>query len=260
MLEREDTRPRWPVWYGIAALLLAVIFTGLASAILLGLLKAFGVSVDSSSSGATLVATAIQDAALAGCAIFLAANIARPRAAQFGLRAIPFRSGLKWGAIAFAIYFGFQLIYAAAIHPDEKQTTLKDLGAGSAPALTLLIGVLVVGVAPVVEEFFFRGFVFGSLRSHMPFLAAAVIDGLIFGAVHAPSGVQAVPPLMVLGFALCLAYEATGSILPGIVLHSLNNMIAFGVDKNGSWAVGAVVASLVFLTCVTVPGRRRTLT
>jgi membrane protease YdiL (CAAX protease family) len=51
----------------------------------------------------------------------------------------------------------------------------------------------------------------------------------------------------------------TGSILPGIALHSLNNMIAFGADKDGSWAVGGVTAGLVLLACVTVPGRSRTL-
>jgi membrane protease YdiL (CAAX protease family) len=186
--------------------------------------------------------------------------VSRPTPAQFGLRGTAFKRGLKWGAIAFAIYFAFQILYATAVHPDEKQTTLKDLGAGTAPGVTLLIGVLVVGVAPVIEEFFFRGFLFGSLRGHMPFVVAAVLDGLIFGAVHAPSGVQAVPPLIVLGFALCLSYEATGSIVPGIVLHSLNNMVAFGADKDGSWPVGAVVACLVFFTCVTLPGRRRTLT
>ena len=66
--------------------------------------------------------------------------------------------------------------------------------------------------------------------------------------------------MIVLGFAFCVAYEATGSILPGIVLHSLNNMVAFGIDKDGSWAVGAGVASLVFLATVTLPGRSRTLT
>jgi membrane protease YdiL (CAAX protease family) len=69
-----------------------------------------------------------------------------------------------------------------------------------------------------------------------------------------------VPPLIALGFALCVAYEATGSILPGVVLHALNNMIAFGTDKDGSWAVAAVTAGLVVTVCVTLPGRSRTLT
>jgi membrane protease YdiL (CAAX protease family) len=260
MPERAETRPQWPAWYGVAALGLALVVTLIASGILVGILNAAGVTVDSNSSGLNLALTLVQDAALAGSAIWLAAHVARPRLSQFGVRAVPFLKGLKWGAIAFAIYFGFQLIYAAAVHPDEKQTTLKDLGAGHGAAVTVLIGILVVGVAPAIEEFFFRGFFYGALRTSMPFMAAAVIDGIVFGGVHATTGIQAVPPLIVLGFAFCVAYEATGSILPGIVLHSLNNMVAFGIDKDGSWAVGAVVASLVFLATVTLPGRSRTLT
>ena len=260
MPERAETRPQWPAWYGVAALGLALIVTLIASAFLVGILKAAGVTVNSNSSGLNLALTLVQDVALAGCAVWLAAHVARPRLSQFGVRAVPFLRGLKWGAIAFAIYFGFQLIYAAAVHPDEKQTTLKDLGAGHGAASTLLIGILVVGVAPAIEEFFFRGFFYGALRTSMPFLTAAVIDGLVFGGVHATTGIQAVPPLIALGFAFCIAYEATGSILPGIVLHALNNMVAFGIDKDGSWAVGAAVASLVFVATVTLPGRSRSLT
>jgi membrane protease YdiL (CAAX protease family) len=77
--------------------------------------------------------------------------------------------------------------------------------------------------------------------------------------VHAPTGIEAVPPLIALGFAFCLLYEATGSIVPGIVLHTLNNMVAFGSDKDGSWAVAGVTAALVVLAAVTLSGRSRTL-
>jgi uncharacterized protein len=259
MTERTEMRPNWPAWYGLAALGLALVFAVVASGILFAILKAAGVSTDTSSPGVNLTATVIQDAFLAISAVWLASQVARPRPWQFGLRGTPILRGLKWGAIAFAIYFFFQLIYVAAVHPDQHQTTLRDLGAGHGAAVTVLIGVLVVGFAPLVEEFFFRGFFYGALRTRFTFLTAAVIDGIVFGAVHAPTGVQAVPPLIVLGIALCVAYEATGSILPGVVLHSLNNMIAFGSDKDGSWAVAGVVSGLVILTCVTLPGRLRTL-
>jgi membrane protease YdiL (CAAX protease family) len=254
--EPEEARPRWPAWYGLAALGLALVVTVVASGIVFALVKAAGADINSDSPGVNLVATLIQDAALAGCAVLLAAQVGRPRLGQFGLRGTPFLRGLKWGAIAFAIYFGFQLIYVAAVHPDQQQTTLQDLGAGNGALLTALIGVLVVGVAPAVEEFFFRGFFYGALRTRFPFLAAALIDALVFGAVHAPTGVEAVPPLIALGFAFCVAYEATGSILPGIVLHALNNMIAFGSDKDGSWAVAVTTAGLVVLACITLPTTR----
>jgi membrane protease YdiL (CAAX protease family) len=258
MLEDEQTRPKWRAWYGFAALGVALILTVVGGGLFFAILSA-ATGVKSDASGVTLVLTLVQDVALAGSAIWLASQTRRPRPRDFGLRGTPFLRGLKWAAIAFAIYFVFNLIYVAAVHPDTQQTTLKDLGAGNGAVITILIGVLVVGVAPFVEEFFFRGFFYGALRTQIPFLGAALIDGLVFGLVHAPTGVEAVPPLIALGFALCVAYEATGSILPGVVLHALNNMIAFGSDKDGSWAVAGATAVLVMTACITVPGRLRTL-
>lgn len=258
MPERAE-RPAWPAWFGLAALAAALVIAVIVSGILFAILDASGVKLNSNSPGVNIGATLIQDVALAGCAIWLAARVAPPRPGQFGIRGTTVRRAIKWGLIAVAIYLGFQIIYAAAVHPTEKQTTLKDLGAGNGAAVTALIGILVVGVAPPIEEFFFRGFFFGALRTRFSFVAAALLDGVVFGLVHAPTGIQAVPPLVALGFAFCLAYEATGSILPGVVLHAINNMVAFGSDKQGSWAVGAVVASLVLVTCVTLPGRLRTL-
>jgi membrane protease YdiL (CAAX protease family) len=258
MPDADPTRPNWPAWYGFAALGLALLVTVLGGGILFAILSA-ATGIKSDDPGVNIGATLVQDAALAGSAVWLARQVARPRAWQFGVRATPFLRGLKWGVVAFVIYFAFQLIYVAAVSPDQEQTTLKDLGAGNGAVITVLIGVLVVGVAPFVEEFFFRGFFYGSLRTQFSFLGAAALDGLVFGAVHAPTGIEAVPPLMALGFALCLAYEATGSILPGVVLHTLNNTIAFGSDKDGSWAVAGVTAVLVVTACVTLPRRSRTL-
>ena len=54
----------------------------------------------------------------------------------------------------------------------------------------------------------------------------ALVCGLIFGALHALTGITAVPPLIVFGFLLALLYERTGSIVPGILLHMINNSIA----------------------------------
>jgi membrane protease YdiL (CAAX protease family) len=67
---------------------------------------------------------------------------------------------------------------------------------------------------------------FGGLRRNLARLPAALLAGLIFGGLHALTGISAVPPLMVFGFILCLLYEKTGSIVPGILLHMLNNSVA----------------------------------
>jgi membrane protease YdiL (CAAX protease family) len=60
----------------------------------------------------------------------------------------------------------------------------------------------------------------------MPAIAAALVSGLIFGGLHATTGITAVPPLMIFGFILALLYEKTGSIWPCILLHMLNNSVA----------------------------------
>ena len=80
--------------------------------------------------------------------------------------------------------------------------------------------------APVSEEICFRGMLFGGLREKLPRIAAALLCGLIFGGLHALTGITAVPPLIVFGFLLALLYEKTGSIVPGIILHMLNNSVA----------------------------------
>jgi membrane protease YdiL (CAAX protease family) len=253
----REARPPWPPWFGFAALGMALLIAILLSGVLLAILSAAGADVSSDSPGVNIGATLIQDVVLIGCAWWLAAKVAPPKPSQFGLRATPFWRGVKWAAVAFGIYFGVQLLYVALVHPSEKQTTLQDLGAGTSGIATLLIGILVVGVAPLAEEFFFRGFFYGALRTRYPWVVAALIDAVVFGIVHAPTGIQAVPPLIALGFAFCLAYEMTGSILPGVILHALNNMVAFGVDKNGSWPVAGLVAATLVAACILVPWRNR---
>src|SRR3954465_7807714 len=122
-MQRDETRPPWPAWYGFGALGIALFATVLASGLRLGLLEGPGANVDSDSSGVTLAATLLQDIALAGAAIVLAAQVAKPEPWQFGLRSVSLKQGIKWGAIAFAIYFGVQILYVAAVHPHEDQTT-----------------------------------------------------------------------------------------------------------------------------------------
>jgi membrane protease YdiL (CAAX protease family) len=80
--------------------------------------------------------------------------------------------------------------------------------------------------ASTSEEICFRGLVYGGFRTRMPALAAAALSGVVFGILHAPTGLSAVPPLIIFGVVMALLYERTGSILPGMILHALNNSVA----------------------------------
>ena len=129
-------------------------------------------------------------------------------------------SAIKWMLAAVGAYLVFAALYAGVFGSPHQEDIAESFG--SLPVQILLI----VIAAPVSEEVCFRGMLFGGLRTRMPRIAAALVSGLIFGALHALTGISAVPPLIFFGFVLALLYEKTGSIVPGILLHMLNNSVA----------------------------------
>ncbi len=138
---------------------------------------------------------------------------------RLGVR--PFRpSAFKWMAAAIGVYLLFATFYSLVIVEPEQKDIAE--GFGAVPVQVLLI----VFAAPISEEVCVRGMLFGGLRERLPRIPAALIGGLIFGGLHALTGISAVPPLILFGFLLCLLYEKTGSIVPGILLHMLNNSVA----------------------------------
>jgi uncharacterized protein len=155
---------------------------------------------------------------------FALASMSGSSSLQESLRRLGFRgfkpSAFGWMAVAFVLYIAFTIFYSLVI-TEPKQ---KDIAESFGP--TAIQVLLIVIAAPIAEETCFRGMLFGGLREKLPRLAAALITGLIFGGLHVLTGVTAVPPLIVFGFVLALLYERTGSILPGILLHMLNNTIA----------------------------------
>jgi membrane protease YdiL (CAAX protease family) len=143
----------------------------------------------------------------------------RGAVAQLGLRRFKL-SAWKWMLAAVGAYLFFSIVYIAIFGAPHQKDIAEDFGA--VPVQVLLI----VIAAPVSEEVCFRGMLFGGLRERLPRLVAALVSALIFGGLHATTGISAVPPLIIFGFVLALLYEKTGSIVPGILLHMLNNSVA----------------------------------
>ena len=129
-------------------------------------------------------------------------------------------SAFKWMAAAVGAYLLFAILYAALILEPEQE----DIADGFGP-IPMQIALIVFGAA-IAEEVCFRGMLFGGLRERLPRVPAALAAGTVFGLLHAFTGISAVPPLIALGAIFCLLYEKTGSIVPGILLHMLNNSVA----------------------------------
>lgn len=129
-------------------------------------------------------------------------------------------SAFKWMAAAVGAYLAFALVYSTLILEPEQEDIAESFGPVPVQILLIVFG------AAIAEEICFRGMLFGGLRERLPKWAAALIAGTVFGLLHAFTGLSAVPPLIAFGFVLCLLYEKTGSIVPGMLLHALNNSVA----------------------------------
>jgi membrane protease YdiL (CAAX protease family) len=201
---------------------------------------ALGVSITTSHTppGIAIADTFVQDVAFVVAAVFCAQLGGRAvHAWQFGLRPPRVRWRRAVGMIVLLIvaFLVLNVIWQELFEPG-KEKILEQLGSNENAALLLLSAGLTCVVAPISEEFLFRGFIFTALRNWRGTFPAAVITGLLFGGVHAGSApVLDLVPLAGLGFGLCLLYRYTGSLYPCIVTHSLNNSIAFASLEEWGW-------------------------
>ena len=159
-----------------------------------------------------------------------------------------------------AVFILLSVIWAEAFHPKTEKL-LETLGSNESTGLLLLSAALTCVVAPICEEFLFRGYLFTALRNWRGTLPAALITGIVFGSVHAFSAPALdLVPLAGLGFGLCLLYRHTGSLYPCIIAHLLNNTVAFAQLEDWSlfsWRTGVlVVGSLAAVATLVALFRR----
>jgi len=79
--------------------------------------------------------------------------------------------------------------------------------------------------APVVEEMGFRGLLYGTLRVRLGLPVAAAVSALVFAALHG-YGVAGFLSVFTSGVLWAWAFERSGSLLPGIAAHAINNLWA----------------------------------
>lgn len=94
-------------------------------------------------------------------------------------------------------------------------------GSGLVLAVSLLEYVL---FAPLFEELVFRGLLFATLRRRYGWGGAAAISAGIFALAHG-YGIVGTVSVFWSGILWAWAYEKTGSLLPGMAAHMLNNLL-----------------------------------
>jgi membrane protease YdiL (CAAX protease family) len=133
--------------------------------------------------------------------------------------------GLIWsGVFGICACLGFAVLYATNINPLKL---IKTHVPASTQGIVLFF---VVGglIAPIAEEVFFRGIVYGFLR-RWGVLLALIGTTVIFVLAHAI--ISRIPLTQIVGgIVFAVAYEVEGNLMVPITIHVLGNMAIFALS------------------------------
>lgn len=126
--------------------------------------------------------------------------------------------------IAIAAWLNTRLIEWLGFQPGLPQSLLL-FGGATSPLDWLMLAILIVVLAPVCEELFFRGVFYNLCREWVSPVSSALLSSLVFTSVHQePSWFL---PVFVLGYGLARAYERSGSLGVSITIHAVQNGLSF---------------------------------
>ena len=134
---------------------------------------------------------------------------------KFDLATIAIGCGLMVFSYIFNLLYNMALMFKGVQTPYDASDIF---GSGSSPWLIFLAGIV---VAPLVEEIFFRGFLYTGLREKYGWIAAALISSGLFAAVHLQP--ITMPSIFLLGLIFAYLYERTESIWPAVIMHFATN-------------------------------------
>lgn len=85
--------------------------------------------------------------------------------------------------------------------------------------LTIFVSIL----GPIIEEIFFRGFLYNAVKKRFGVLLGVLLSGVLFSMLH--TNIVGFLPIMILGVLMAFLYEITGSLIASVSIHILHNSI-----------------------------------
>jgi membrane protease YdiL (CAAX protease family) len=148
----------------------------------------------------------------------------------FGFDRLNFTKVFLWGAglllAALPLIFASSAIVSNLLHINsqkDSQPIMQLFERVAEPTRKIPIILLAIVIAPLAEEFFFRGFLYGVLKRYAGGLPALVFTGVAFAVIHLH--LPSILPLFLLACVLTLAYELSGSLLVPMAMHALFNAV-----------------------------------
>ena len=106
---------------------------------------------------------------------------------------------------------------------DTQGEAIAELFAAlESPVWFFIVGAL---LAPLIEEIFFRGFLFQGFRARYGWVSGMLLSSGIFSVAHLDP--VSLIPTFILGCVLAYLYHRSNSVWPGVILHVMVN--SFGL-------------------------------
>lgn len=132
--------------------------------------------------------------------------------------------------VSIVLVYIFEVLYSALVHPGNEQGLTPDHWEPRHAAVYVANSAVICLWIPFVEELTYRGLGFGLLQRFGTWPAIGLV-GLLFGLAHGL--LLSLPVIVFFGAVLAWVRARTDSVIPGMVLHGLFNLIAL------IWAVTA---------------------
>lgn len=228
LMDIPAPKGEFPGWRDLLSTAGVMVLSMLLASLVLGLWAGLrGVEVVTSKM--TFVCYLVQMLPVIGYIIYLRRKAGRGSAIHLGISQVNLPMVL-WGVLLI-IASGIVIEPILGLFPTEGYDAVKDaIGLGGWAILSAVVA------APIVEEILFRGLILESCRERFGRTTAVFVSAFLFGLIHIVP-LQVVNAFVV-GLILGYVYLKTGSLLSAMIIHAVNNAIAYatmallGTDAN----------------------------
>ena len=153
----------------------------------------------------------------------------------FGLQKKGLGQNIVYGAMGYAAVMPVILVIGVVIYAILNLLNLRPppqpiVGlflAEKNTALIVLSSLIAAVFGPIIEEIFFRGVMYNAVKRKAGVFWGILVTSVLFSFLHTHAAsyfLVGFIPIAILGAALAYLYEKTGSLIPSMTLHVLNNV------------------------------------
>ena len=149
---------------------------------------------------------------------------------SLGLSVKNFFRNVYYGIIAYialipvliGIISAIALVISLTRYSPPKQLVVDLFLRETNTPFLLYTGLFAAVAGPIVEEIFFRGFLYAAIKRYIGIFPAALISAGSFALLH--THLVGFLPILALGILLAYLYEKTGTLVSSVTVHIVHNM------------------------------------